>query len=80
MKSKNDLMLDALKRDGEVTCDDFKGDVQVKHLDGSIIHVYNGLIEEHEEGRIIFVFSEHQFPMVFFKEDLEGCGYKELCH
>lgn len=77
MKSRTQLIDKALKRDAEITCSDFKGDPKIVHLDWSVVHLNNGLIEDLDEG-IIVVFSEHHLPITFYKDDLESYGYEPL--
>ena len=60
----------ANKRNGQIEYSAFKEAVYVKHLDGSQFQFNSAGMEIFEE-RMLIVYSEHNIPMVFFKEDLE---------
>lgn len=48
------------------------GPVEVKHMDGSIFKIKNGLTEIIDKWLVVY--CEHMHPLVFFKEDLEKYG------
>ena len=47
---------------------DFTDKIEIIHGDGSLFSIRHAFMEEYDE--FLIVFSEHHFPLVFYKDDL----------
>ena len=63
----------ANRRNKKLRLPDFNRNVYVEHEDGSMFVLPSALKETF--GRCTIVYTEHNFPLIFYTEDLRKCKY-----
>ncbi len=64
--------------DRQLTCENFRGSVNIRHLDGSVFKLKNVLLKEEriDSFEMVLVWTEHCGNFAFFKDDLKSWSYK----